>query len=215
MKRQLCLIVWVAILCIVFANNVPAAEELCNPMVCVMSGGKCVNDKCVKPNGEIIPIATQKTSPNQTPGMINDKCNPLLCLLQQQGKCVNDKCIPNPSNALPANRLVSPLPAESRPPEACNALVCAMQRGECINGVCVPRSTDTLSSMPVAKSPMEVIMPIKANAFNSCMQCHKKSKDPKYTFGKWKDALHKNVGHKKNSCSVCHNLIANITHPIH
>jgi hypothetical protein len=91
MKRQLeivCLIVWVAILCVIFAENVPAAEPTpaekmsSQQFVCVLSGGKWINDACV------MPARSERTVPSPTPG-----CNPLICMITYHGKCVDGKCV--------------------------------------------------------------------------------------------------------------------------
>lgn len=68
-----------------------------------------------------------------------------------------------------------------------------------------PTPTPTPIPTPTP-TPVPVITPSKANAFNSCVQCHK-STDSKYTFEKWTTTLHQKTGHKSKSCTVCHNLV--------
>lgn len=104
MKRQLeivCLIVWVVFLSVIFVNNVPAAgpfplsttgtpvptptaaEKLSGQQfICVLSGGKWIDNACV------MPAKSERTVPSPTPG-----CNPLICMITYHGKCVDGKCV--------------------------------------------------------------------------------------------------------------------------
>lgn len=73
-----------------------------------------------------------------------------------------------------------------------------------------PKPTVTPVPTPVP-TPIPTITPApkipnKENAFNSCMQCHKKT-DAKYNFVNWTDSLHKKVGHQSRTCSSCHNIL--------
>ena len=97
MKRQLeivCLIVWVVILCIAFAKNVPAAEPLptqtisSEQFVCILTGGKWVNNACVKPAR---PVPTTPVS----------DCNPLVCMITYRGKCIDGKCVTQEGATMP------------------------------------------------------------------------------------------------------------------
>jgi hypothetical protein len=66
-----------------------------------------------------------------------------------------------------------------------------------------PLPTPTPKPTP---TPIPTPAPTKANAFNSCMQCHK-STAVKYTFINWVGSLHTKSAHKSKACSTCHNLL--------
>ncbi len=90
-----------------------------------------------------------------------------------------------------------PVPTPTPIPTICDIVACAAAGGTCINNICV-KTTPTPTPTPTP-------VPSKANAFDSCVQCHKV--DSIHIFSKWKTTLHQNAGHKSKSCSVCHNLL--------